>query len=178
MGDVPGLIDGVAFTNAVSTANATGSSMPSLVGGIYSETVHAATRTLKFGESSAEDGFTTMAEALSAIGYDCRLWSSNHIVGSKRHYDRGFADGNAGEPSYKKFAQRFLDGRTIEHPTDRVAVVDLFADRPPIDRRAVGVLLDAEGRPRYWEHALEQRRMALEGSIRSGRKRMPGRAGH
>ena len=116
--DVPGLIDGVAFTNAVSTANATGSSMPSLVGGVYSETVHAATRTLKFGESSAENGFTTMAEALSAIGYDCRLWSSNHIVGSKRHYDRGFADGNAGEPSYKKRAQFLIQRANSERLFD------------------------------------------------------------
>lgn len=59
MGDVPGLIDGVAFTNAVSTANATGSSMPSLVGGVYSETVHAATWALKFGESSPPDSEST-----------------------------------------------------------------------------------------------------------------------
>ena len=105
MDEIPDLIGGVTFTNAVSTANATGSSMPSLVGGVYSETVHAATRTLKFGASSAEDGITTTAEALSEAGYDCRLWSSNHIVGAERHYDRGFENDDAGAPSYKKRAQ-------------------------------------------------------------------------
>lgn len=98
-------IGGVRYTNAVSTANATGSSMPALAAGVYADTVQRATGTLKLGESSEEDGFVTMAEVLSAAEFDCSLWSENTIFGAARNYQRGFTAGKAGTPSVKRRLQ-------------------------------------------------------------------------
>lgn len=108
MDEVRSLVEGVEFTNAVATANATGSSMPAIAAGVYADRVACGTPNLKLGETSKEDGLTTMAEVLSRSGYDCWLWSDNVIFGSARHFDRGFEGGRTGTPSWKKRAQKLI----------------------------------------------------------------------
>lgn len=105
MEEVTSLMSGVEFTDAVSTASATDSSMPALAAGVYGDTVQTATGTLRLGESRKKDGFVTMAERLSEVGYQCSLWSRNPIFGAVRNYDRGFVAGKAGTPTFQKRAQ-------------------------------------------------------------------------
>lgn len=104
----PALVDGVEFTNAVATASDTGSSMPALAAGVYSDRVARGAPNLKLGPKSESDGLTTMAEALSRSGYDCWLWSDNIIFGAARQFDRGFGGGRTGSPSWKKRAQKLV----------------------------------------------------------------------
>lgn len=108
MGDLPGLVDGVDFANAVATANATGSSMPTLAAGVYCDRIASGTPNLKLAESGDAPDVTTMAEAFSQAGFECWLWSANTIFGSARRYDRGFEGGHHGEATWKKRLQEFV----------------------------------------------------------------------
>ncbi len=108
MSGVTSTVRGVDFTNAFATASNTGSSMPTLAAGVFCDQVANGTPNLKLGESSEDDGLTTVAEALSTAGYDCSLWCDNVIFGSERNYDRGFSDGRTGEPNWKKQAQKLV----------------------------------------------------------------------
>lgn len=105
MGDLAGRVGGVDFSNAVATASDTGSSMPALAAGVYADRVARGSPNLKLGDTS---DITTMAEALSASGYDCWLWSDNTIFGSARQFDRGFEGGRTGVPTWRKRAQEFI----------------------------------------------------------------------
>ncbi|SDD47849.1 Arylsulfatase A [Natrinema hispanicum] len=108
MEDVTKTIRGVEFTTAFATASNTGSSMPTLAAGVFCDRVANGEPNLKLGETSGKDELTTMAESLSDAGYDCSLWSDNVIFGSERNYDRGFDDGRAGTPNWKKRAQKII----------------------------------------------------------------------
>lgn len=108
MGSFAGLVEGVDFADAVATANATGSSMPTLAAGVYTDRIASGTPNLKLGEAGESPEVTTMAEALSRAGYDCWLWSANTIFGSARQYDRGFEGGRAGEATWKKRVQELV----------------------------------------------------------------------
>ncbi|WP_254861850.1 sulfatase-like hydrolase/transferase [Halovivax gelatinilyticus] len=110
MSEVGEVVPGTTFTRAFATASNTGSSMPTLAAGVYCDEVADGTPNLDLGETSEDDGLTTLAEALSAAGYDASLWSDNVIFGEARNYDRGFSDGRTGTPSWKKRAQTVVQG--------------------------------------------------------------------
>ena len=103
-------ISGVEFTNAFATASNTGSSMPALAAGVFCDRVANGEPNLKLGETSDDDDLTTLAEALSSNGFECFLWSDNVIFGSERNYDRGFHGGRTGTPTWKKRAQKVVQG--------------------------------------------------------------------
>lgn len=111
MADFPALVEGVVFEDAVATANATGSSMPTLTAGVYADRIASGTPNLKLGEPGGVDDVTTMAEVLTPAGYDCWLWSANTIFGTARQYDRGFTGGQAGEVTWKKRVQELVQRR-------------------------------------------------------------------
>ncbi|WP_265112455.1 sulfatase-like hydrolase/transferase [Halosolutus halophilus] len=108
MREVTASIQGVEFTNAFAAASNTGSSMPALAAGVFCDRVANGSPNLKLGESRDDDDVVTMAEALSESGYDCSLWCDNVIFGAERNYDRGFDDGRAGTPNWKKRAQKLV----------------------------------------------------------------------
>lgn len=88
------LIEGVEFTQAISTASETNSAMPSLAAGIYPSTVP--------GWGLPDEPPTTLLEALSNTGYSCGLWSDNYLFGTAYNYDLGVEAGNQGKASRKK----------------------------------------------------------------------------
>lgn len=106
MGSLPSLTEGVTFTNAVATASATAHSIPALAAGVYADTSGYG-----LGES---DNITTGAEQLTSAGYNCGLWSDNHLFGSEQNYDRGFSGGQTGEPSWKKRSQWIFERMNSE----------------------------------------------------------------
>lgn len=106
MREVTAAVRGLEFTNAYATASNTGSSMPTIAAGVYCDRVADGSPNLKLGETSEEDGVTTLAEAFSETGFECSLWSDNIIFGSARNYDRGFGGGRTGTPTWKKRAQK------------------------------------------------------------------------
>lgn len=87
-------IDGVEFSNAVATANATAHSMPALAAGVYADTTG-------YGLDESGD-VVTLAEQFERSGYTCGLWTDNVLFSEEYNYDRGFAAGNLGTPSFKK----------------------------------------------------------------------------
>ncbi|WP_176451464.1 sulfatase-like hydrolase/transferase [Halorubrum sp. Eb13] len=94
-------INGVNFTNAVATANATAHSMPAMAAGVYADTSG-------YGIDKSE-GLTTMAEKFSEAGYQCGFWTDNYLVSSEYDYDRGFSAGNLSKKSWKKKSQLIVN---------------------------------------------------------------------
>ena len=90
-------IGAVRFSNAVSTANETKSSVSGLAAGVYDDTIS----TKGLPETG---GPTPMAEALRGAGYATGHWTDNFLFGARHNYDRGFGAGNLGRPTWKKRA--------------------------------------------------------------------------
>ena len=89
-------VDGVNFTNAVATANATAHSLPTLAFGVYRDAV---------GRRLTTDEVTTLAERLSEEEYETSLWTDNRVFGPERNFDRGFSNSQSGEDTWKQTAQ-------------------------------------------------------------------------
>lgn len=94
-------IDGVEFSNAVATANATAHSMPALAAGVYADTTG-------YGLDES-GGVVTLAEQFERSGYTCGLWTDNVLFSAEYNYDRGFVAGNLGNPSFKKKVSMVLN---------------------------------------------------------------------
>lgn len=92
------LVDGVNFTKAYATANATAHSMPALTAGVYRDSI----------AEQLDDDNVTLAQRLSEFGFDCSLWADNQIIGPERGYDRGFSQQGKGHGG-ENFAQTGRD---------------------------------------------------------------------
>jgi arylsulfatase A-like enzyme len=85
LNNIADVIGAVNFTNAITTASDTNSAMPSLAASVYSDTIP--------GWGLPEDDTPeTFATVLSAEGYECGLWTDNHLTGPEYNYDRGFEE--------------------------------------------------------------------------------------
>lgn len=101
------LVDGVNFTNAFSPASYTSSAMPAITTGTYTDEIPA-WGLPKSGEPSP------IVEQFSQLGYDCGLWTDNHLFGVEYNYHRGFSAGNQGRPSRKKKISNLITDSPFE----------------------------------------------------------------
>lgn len=92
--------DGVAFTGAVATANATAHSVPSLAFGVYRDAV---------GPTLESPAVTTLAEQFAAEGYRPALWTDNRAFGPVRNFDRGFVTSGGTGRTWRQTGQRLVE---------------------------------------------------------------------
>lgn len=158
------LTDGVEFTNAVSTAPQTASSMPTLAAGVYHDETP--------GRGLPESGSPTpLAEVLAEAGYTCGLWTDNTLFGAAYNYDRGFEAGNLGRPSWKKrVANAVRSGplspafellewgyfNVYEPVADRVgSETGFYRPAGDLNRAALDWLATTDGRRLCWIHYMD-----------------------
>lgn len=89
------MINGVNFTQAIAPASFTSSAMPALATGSLTDQIPA------WGLPKSGSPIP-IAEVLEEEGYNCGLWTDNHLFGAAYNYDRGFSAGNLGQPGIKK----------------------------------------------------------------------------
>lgn len=99
-------VGGVEFTDAVAPASHTASAMPALATGVY----HDSFQSRQLPDSEPPN---TLATELSAVGYDCGLWTENVLFSEQYNYD-GFDGGNLGRPSTKRRLASVIDALGIE----------------------------------------------------------------
>lgn len=86
-------VEGVNFTDAITTACRTSAAMPGLAASVFKDQLPT------WGLPSTGDP-TPLAEVLEAEGYSSSLWTDNYLFGADYNYDRGFDVGEHGEPGW------------------------------------------------------------------------------
>jgi len=98
------LTGGVYFTDAVSPATKTSSSMLTMATGRFKYQMHEA-------EIPEEGDPKPLAEMFEDQGYACGLWTDNYLFGAEYNFDRGFNGGDLGKPTTKKRLSNALGSR-------------------------------------------------------------------